>query len=82
MLRQMGRYFFHLFNDIDAPDLEGRDLPNDAAAHAVAIAEAREMIAESVRKGILNLSHRIDVEDRFRQLVVTVRYGDAIELIP
>ncbi len=77
----MGRYFFHLFNDLDVPDLEGRELPNDAAAREVAIAEAREMIAESVRNGSLNLSHRIDVENRFRQPVVTVRYRDAFKLI-
>jgi hypothetical protein len=78
----MGRYFFHLFNDLDVPDLEGRELPDDDAAREVAVTEAREMIAESVRKGALNLSHRIDVENRFRQLVATVHYGDAIRLIP
>jgi hypothetical protein len=78
----MGRYFFHLFNDLDVPDLEGRDLPDDDAAREVAICEAREMIAESVRKGSVNLSHRIDVENRFRQPVATIRYGDAIKLIP
>jgi hypothetical protein len=77
----MGRYFFHLFNDLDVPDLEGRDLPDDAAARTVAIAEAREMMAADVRKGRLDLSHRIDVENRFRQPVVTIRYRDAIELI-
>ena len=77
----MGRYFFHLFNDLDVPDLEGRELPDDDAARAAAIAEAREMITESVRKGVVNLSHRIDVENRFRQPVITVRYGDAITLI-
>ena len=76
----MGRYFFHLFNDLDVPDLEGRELPDDDAAREVAIAEAREMICESVRKGSLNLSHRIDVENRFRQLVCTIRYSDAITL--
>jgi hypothetical protein len=77
----MGRYFFHLFNDLDVPDLEGRELPDDAAARAAAIAEAREMVAESVRKGSLNLSHRIEVENRFRQPVLTVRYGDAVKVI-
>jgi hypothetical protein len=77
----MGRYFFHLFNDLDVPDLEGRELPDDDAAHEVAIAEVREMIAASVRKGSLTLSHRIDVENRFRQPVCTVHYRDAIKLI-
>jgi hypothetical protein len=78
----MGRYYFHLFNDLDVADLEGRELPDDAAAHRVAIIEAREMIAESVRRGRLNLSHRIDVENRFGQPVCSVRFGEAIELIP
>ena len=77
----MGRYFFHLFNDLDAPDLEGRELPDDATARDVAIWEAREMIAATVRKGGLNLSHRIDVADKYGRLLFTVRYGDAIKII-
>jgi hypothetical protein len=76
----MARYFFHLFNHVDAPDLEGRELPDDAAARDTAIADARALAAEDVRAGRLNLSHRIDVEDRFRQLVCTVRYRDAISV--
>ena len=76
----MARYFFHLFNNVDAPDLEGRELPDDAAARDAAVADARGLAAIDVGQGRLNLSHRIDVEDRFRQLVCTVRYGDAIEV--
>ncbi len=76
----MGRYYFHLFNDLDVPDLEGRELPDDAAARAVALDEAREMMADSVRKGVVNLSHRIDVENRFRQPVCSIFYRDAVKI--
>ena len=40
------------------------------------------MMSETIRKGYVNLSHRIDVEDVLRQPLFTVRFGDAIEVKP
>jgi len=74
----MPRYFFDLFNDIQAPDLEGKDLHDLDAARANAVREAREMMAESVTKGRLDLRHYIQVRDDAGQVVTVVQFGDAV----
>jgi hypothetical protein len=47
---------------------------------AHAIINIRELMCEDVRKGRLNLSHRIDVSDEAREPVVTVRFAEAVSL--
>jgi len=48
----MPRYFFHIReHDNFDEDLEGIDLPSVDAAHAEALAAAREMVAELVKYG-------------------------------
>jgi hypothetical protein len=75
------RYFFHLRNDLDVPDLEGQELPDLDAAHAQAVAYAVDMAAASVlehRK--VNLHHRIEVEDEAGQVLEAVKFGDAVAI--
>ncbi|MET0376648.1 MAG: hypothetical protein ABW128_20640 [Rhizorhabdus sp.] len=76
----MPNYRFHVINDIDAPDDEGAEHPNLADAHLKAIDYARDLAAHSVRQGRLNLSHRIDVEDDGGNVLLSVSFGDAIEI--
>ncbi|HWH18879.1 MAG TPA: hypothetical protein VNT77_11220 [Allosphingosinicella sp.] len=77
----MPRFFFHLRNDIDAPDEEGTELPDLEAARAHATAEARNMISVSVLEtGRINLHHRIDVGDETGQVVATVEFGNAVRI--
>ena len=76
----MAHYLFHVINDIDAPDDEGQDLDNLALAHLKAIDYARDLASAAVRQGRLDLSHRIDVEDDQGNVLVTVTFGDAIEI--
>ena len=78
----MPLYRFHVKNDIDAPDDEGQELSNLAAAHLKAIDYARDLAAASVRQGRLDLKHRIDVEDDKGDILLTVRFADAIEVKP
>ncbi|WP_419555406.1 DUF6894 family protein [Sphingomonas arenae] len=42
----MPRFYFHLHNDPDVPDLEGREFPDLPAAHAEAMREARVLIGD------------------------------------
>ena len=49
----MPRYFFHLHNDLDVRDEEGRELPDIESALRAAGEDARTMAAESVRMGTL-----------------------------
>jgi len=77
----MPRYFFDLFNDIQATDPEGRELPDLAAAQANAVREVREMMSETVGEGRLDLRHYVQVRDEAGQTVAVVRFGDAVEII-
>jgi len=73
----MARFYFHLYNDIVSKDEEGRELPNVEAARHDAQEDARDMAAESVRDGQLNLSHYVEVADESGPLF-RVTYGDVV----
>jgi hypothetical protein len=72
------RYFFHLYNDEIARDDEGIELPNDAAALQRGEMEARNMAAESVRKGHLILDHRIVVCAEDGNQVGVIHFRDVV----
>jgi hypothetical protein len=74
----MPRYFFHLYNDIYAQDEEGRELPDLEVAHANAVREARELMMETLSKGELDLSHRIEVTDETGAVLATITFGEAV----
>lgn len=76
----MARFHFHIKNDIDAPDEEGLEFANLAAAHLQAMDYARDLAAAAVRQGRLDLKHRIEIEDDTGKVLMTVTFADAIEL--
>jgi hypothetical protein len=76
----MPLFRFHVLNDIDAPDDEGQDLPSLATAHLKAIGYARDLASAAVAQGRLDLEHPIDVEDEGGKVLVTVTFGDAVEV--
>ena len=76
----MPRYFFHVYDDIIAEDEEGVELPNVAAARLNALVSARDLIAEQVKRGYFVLSHWIDVVDEHGDKVLTIRFGDAVDI--
>ena len=79
----MPRFYFHLYNDIEAKDEEGKLLPDVAAVRPHAIEEAREMIISELRsKGEFSLSHWIEVEDERGEVVEIVKFGDAVKINP
>jgi hypothetical protein len=65
------RYFFHVYDDVIAQDEEGTELPNLAAARLNALAGARDLISEQVRRGYFVPSHWIDVIDEQGETVLT-----------
>jgi Domain of unknown function (DUF6894) len=74
-------YFFHLHNDIDARDEDGRDLPDLDAARELAREQARFTFAETIRdEGRANLDHRIDIEDEHGRVLETVRFRDVVKI--
>ncbi len=76
----MPHFRFHIINDIEVLDPEGQELANLAAAHLKAIDYARDLASASVRQGRLDLRHRIVVEDEEGAALVTVTFGDAVEI--
>ena len=77
----MPRYYFHLHNDLDTVDDEGRELRDLATARRIAEQDAREMAAQSVRDGRLNLGHYVEVTDERGEPVVRVRFGEAVAIV-
>jgi hypothetical protein len=76
----MARYYFDIFDDQVASDEEGLDLPDTEAAMAAALAGAREMACEEIRKGCLHLGHRVEICDESRRVIGTIRYRDAFAI--
>ena len=76
----MPRYFFHVYDDVIAEDEEGAELPNLAAARLNALRGARELIADQVRRGYMVRSHWIDVADEQGEKVLTITFGDAVDI--
>ncbi len=74
------RYFFHVYDDVIAEDEEGAELPNLAAARLNALRGARELIADQVRRGYMVRSHWIDVVDEQGEKVLTITFGDAVDI--
>ncbi len=76
----MPRYFFNVYDDVVAIDEEGVELPNLQAVRLQAVAGARDLIAAQVRHGYLVRSHWIDVVDEQGEVVLSVTFGEAVDV--
>ncbi|HEX6374281.1 MAG TPA: hypothetical protein VFZ91_01015 [Allosphingosinicella sp.] len=76
----MPRYVVHVFNDETSLDEEGRELPNLQAARAHAIEDARSLMSDTLRKGRLVLSRHIAIQNDRGELLLDVKFGDAVEV--
>ncbi len=77
----MPRFYFHLHNDIDSFDEEGRELPDVEAAREAALREARCMAAESVRQGHLDRAHYVAVTDENGDTLFSTTFREAVRII-
>jgi hypothetical protein len=76
----MARYYFHLYDDVVTLDEEGVDLPDIDAARDNAIAAIRGLICGDVQNGRLDLRHHLEVAGEDNQRLLTIRYGEALDL--
>lgn len=76
--RAMARFYFHIFNDVELEDPDGRECDNAATARNQALLEARALAADDVRTGHLDLRHRIVVKDQDGEALFAVSFRDAI----
>jgi Domain of unknown function (DUF6894) len=77
----MPRFYFHLFNDEPSRDEEGKELPDQSSAHELALGYARDMAAEDVREGYLNLDHCIEVTDHAGDTVLSLPFREAVAIV-
>lgn len=72
-------YFFDLLNDVDAPDPEGKELPDLGAAIDEALKDARELIAASVQQdGTIDLRHHINIRGENGDVLHTLWFDEAL----
>jgi hypothetical protein len=77
----MARYFMHLVDSTDFTlDPDGMELPPEAVAGAALLA-ARDCIAGDVKNGVLDFHYRIDVHDESGEMVHSLRFADALEIV-
>jgi hypothetical protein len=77
----MDRYYFHLRNSIGAvEDEEGSEHSGLEAARHKAIEDVRSILSEEIRQGIIDLRGRIDVSDTHGNVLLTLRFSEAVEL--
>ena len=76
----MPRFFFNLRNNVSVEDREGKELPDVETAREQAITHARGIMSEDVKDGRLVLRDEIDVIDESGVRLLTVRFGEAVEI--
>jgi len=77
----MPRYYFHIKSDKDfIEDPEGVELVGDVEAREEALDAAREILADSVRKGEVVDGHVFDVRDADGTKVFTLPFRDVLRL--
>lgn len=79
----MSRYFMHLRDGTDELlDPDGRDYPDLESLRAAVVFSARDLITGDVRNGVVDLRYRIDAEDEQGNLVYTLPFKHAVNIIP
>ena len=77
----MPTYYLHMCDGTGfIEDQEGTELPDDGAARQRAIDSARDIMAGDMRRGELDLSSFIEVEDENRKLLFTLSFRDAVAI--
>ena len=78
----MPRFFFHLRDGDSVDDPDGMYLPDVRTARLEAIRSARDIMAEDVRRGKLDLSFSIEVTDEQGEPILAVPFREVIDVEP
>ena len=76
----MPRFYFHVHDYDTCVDEEGTDLPALSDAQEKAVEAAREFVCDDIRRGFLNLEHRIDIADAKGNVLLSVTFRDAFSV--
>jgi hypothetical protein len=75
----MPRFYMHICNGNGfVEDEEGVELADADAARERALEAARSVMADDLRKGELDLSSFIEVEDEGKRLLFTLSFNEAV----
>lgn len=78
----MPRFYFHVCNGSGfTEDDEGSELADLSEARANAIRGLRDIMATELKRGELNLGSFIEIEDEAHELVMTVPFADAVDVV-
>ena len=78
----MSRYFLHLKDSTDEVLYpEGTEMPAELVP-AAALRSARDCIAGDAKNGTIDLHYRIEVVNESGELVHTLHFSDAVEVVP
>lgn len=79
----MARYFLHLRDSVDELlDPDGEEFANLEALRAAVMVSARDLMAGDIRNGVMDLRYRIDAEDEAGDIVYSLPFKHAVNIIP
>lgn len=79
----MARYFMHLRDGTEQIlDPEGQEFLTIEAVRKAVLVSARDLGTGDVREGVIDLRFRIDVEDEGGDIVYTLPFKHAVNIIP
>ena len=79
----MARYFMHLRDGTEQIlDPEGIEFSNLEAVRKAVLVSARDLMTGDIREGVLDLRFRIDVEDDGGEIVYSLPFKHAVNIIP
>lgn len=77
----MPHYFLNIRNGTGLTvDEEGQDLADVSEARETALAGIRSILGEELASGRMDLDGCLDVLDSAKQLVMSIRFEDAVDL--
>ena len=79
----MARYFMHLRDGTEQIlDPEGLEFANIEAMRKAVLVSARDLMTGDIREGVMDLRFRIDVEDEDGEIIYTLPFKHAVNIIP
>ena len=79
----MARYFMHLRDGTEQIlDPEGLEFANIESMRKAVLVSARDLMTGDIREGVMDLRFRIDVEDEDGEIIYTLPFKHAVNIIP
>ena len=79
----MARYFMHLRDGTEQLlDPEGLEYPSLDAVRKATLITARDLMTGDIRDGVLDFRFRIDVEDEAGEVIYSLSFKHAVNIIP